>query len=332
MVESDTNRLRMSASYQRSLITGGLALRKERINAAAQNLNVSERTLRDWIKGKFTLTQDAFDYFLCGRDEYKKYAEPVDKYWYAKKGARIGGLTKYKKYGYVSNDEDKRAINWKKWWKNEGFKKCSFIGKTKPFSAPKFSAELSELTGIILGDGGISKYQLVITLNSVDDAEYRKYVSNLMKKMFGIIPKEYFDKNAKAVDLVISRKLLIDFLIKKVGLMVGNKTQNQVSVPKWIIINKAFSRKCLRGLIDTDGSVVIHKYTIKGKRYSYKKIDFVSASRPLVDFAHVTLSRLNIKARLAGDRHVWIDSQDGIKKYFKVVGTSNPKHLMRFAK
>ena len=36
------------------------------------------------------------------------------------------------------------------------------------------------------------------------------------------------------------------------------------------------------GNIDTDGSVVIHKYIVNGKQYTYKKINFSSALIPLL--------------------------------------------------
>ncbi len=329
MAESCIKRFKIDAKYQRELIIGGLAIRREGIADASKNLNISERTLRDWIRGKFTVTDNGFNYFLCGRNKFKEYAKSIDKYWYVKKGARLGGLAKYKKYGYVSENEDKRITGWRKWWQREGFKKYNFIGKTKSFKLPRLDEQLSELTGIILGDGGLSKYQLVVTLNSEDDREYKNYVSRLINKKFGVKPKEYFDKKARAVNLVVSRKLLIDYLVGKIGLVRGNKTKNQISVPEWITDSPTLSKKCVRGLIDTDGSVVIHRYDVNKKTYSYRKIDFVSASKPLVDFVFLTLLDSGIKARMFKDRHVWIDSIESVKKYFDIIGSSNPKHLMR---
>ena len=98
----------------------------------------------------------------------------------------------------------------------------------------------------------------------------------------------------------------------------------------WIKRNKKFQIACVRGLIDTDGSVIIHKYGVNGKLYNYKKLQFTSLSRPLLLSVYKILKDLEVNPRLARQKEVWIDSKMSVKKYFDIVGSHNLKHLNRY--
>lgn len=80
------------------------------------------------------------------------------------------------------------------------------------------------------------------------------------------------------------------------GLKPGNKIKNQVSVPdwikrdlKWIENNQEEWEKiflplvihCLRGLMDTDGSIYVNHH--KKKNYTSIAIQFTNGSKPLVN-------------------------------------------------
>ena len=48
---------------------------------------------------------------------------------------------------------------------------------------PKYSVNLAEFFGVMMGDGGINNpWQANITLNSIKDVKYARYISNLCKK------------------------------------------------------------------------------------------------------------------------------------------------------
>ncbi|MEK7103156.1 MAG: LAGLIDADG family homing endonuclease [Patescibacteria group bacterium] len=55
----------------------------------------------------------------------------------------------------------------------------------------------------------------------------------------------------------------------------GSKNIQQVSVPIWIKVDKEFSRHCLRGLIETDGSI----YNDRG----YDMVNFVTITKSLAE-------------------------------------------------
>lgn len=151
------------------------------------------------------------------------------------------------------------------------------INLRKPINRPQKSALLAEFFGIMLGDGGVSAYQIMITLNRFDDAEYILFVSNVVDTLFDIKPKvRMYSENSitKSVGRIeISRRDLVEFLTQN-GLVLGNKVRQQATVPKWILENKEYRIACLRGLIDTDGCVYKNTYIVSGKMYTYKKLLF----------------------------------------------------------
>jgi len=48
----------------------------------------------------------------------------------------------------------------------------------------------------------------------------------------------------------------------------GSKYEQKVSIPYWIKRNKQYSKECLRGLFETDGSIYIDR--------GYKMVNFVT--------------------------------------------------------
>jgi intein/homing endonuclease len=202
-----------------------------------------------------------------------------------------------------------------------------FTGKR--FAAPGNSEYLAEFIGIAMGDGGLTNYQVKITLNATDDVEYIKFVANLMQELFNVEPGIYWDKKSNVVDVVISRSLLVQYL-HGLGLPIGNKIRQGLDMPQWIRENRKYAISCVRGLIDTDGSVFTHRYVSKGKLYSYKKLSFTSVSKPLLATVHEQLSSWGMRARLGSRHDIRLDSISDMATYFKLVGTHNPKHLRRY--
>ena len=299
----------------------------------AQLLKISNRTLTDWKREKFSMSLKAVK--LLSKRAGLRFPENVEvknPFWYVYKGAKIGGFAVYKKYGYIGGDPKKRKKKWYEWWEREGkYKKHPFINVCIPIKKPRKSKELAEFIGIAIGDGGISKYQIVITLHKIDDLEYSKFVNNLMKKLFGISPSIYYRPNYSVINITISRVELVKFFVK-MGLRIGNKIQQGINIPKWIKNNNRYKIACLRGLIDTDGSIIIHKYRSRGKYYTYKKIGFTSRSPFLLKSVSEILNGLNIKHRFMKRYDIRIEAKEDVKNYFKIVGTHNPKHLKRYYK
>lgn len=299
----------------------------------AKLLEVSVRTITDWKREKFLITRHAV-LFLSERAKIKipVGAKVQDQYWYASKGAVIGGKALIAKYGRIPGDPEKRLKNWRAWWNREGSTiiRALPMMQVKAIREPKFSVELAELVGILLGDGGIAKYQVVVTLNSETDKEYVIYVASLFKKLFGVTSGVHKVRGSLAINIAVSRSRLVKFCVEKLGLKIGNKVRQQVDIPQWVKNNKEFQIACVRGLVDTDGSIFTHRYRSNGKYYSYKKFDYTSVSQPLLHSAYEILKSNGLHPRPYRGKSLRIDSIADMKKYFEIFGTSNPKHLKRY--
>jgi len=291
----------------------------------------SVRNLADWRIEEHSMSYHAVEQ-ICKKRKIETPTELIikDQYWYVAQAAQAGGRAIVEKYGAVGGNEHYRKKKWREWWKRDGGHSGSKITQPHSFNRPGQSTELAEFFGILLGDGGISKYQITVTLNSVTDKKYLTFVENLIKGLFNVPIGYYSDKKSLARRIVISRTSLISYL-RTLGLKEGNKVKQQVDIPEWIKRNSEYSRACLRGLIDTDGCIILHRYRSKGSMYYYKKIGFTSRSYPLLHSVSAILSNLEIKHRITRNGYdVRIEANEGVRKYFQLVGTSNPKHLKRY--
>lgn len=296
--------------------------------------NLSERTIRDWRREKFSMDFGAIQK-LCRKTgvSIPSNIKLKDRYWYVAHGGLAGGLAVLKKYGRIGGDPEYRKKKWYEWWEREGrYRNDLITGITKPIRKPPFSKKLAEFVGIVMGDGGITKAQITITLHRDDDRAYGKFVVMLIKRLFYVPVGTYFHKNYAAVNFVVSRTELVKFCTEKLGLKVGNKVKQQIDIPNWIKQNRRYSVSCVRGLIDTDGSIFTHSYRVNGKLYSYKKLSFTTHSQPLRQSVYSILRRSGLNPRLARNVDVRLDSKEDMRKYFQIIGSHNPKHLKRYRK
>ena len=236
----------------------------------------------------------------------------------------------------ININYDKHILNRLKdnWGREKGRKSKKRFKKTK-ILINNPSVELAELAGIILGDGNIwikkgGYYYVRICGDSKNDKDYIiNYVAPLFESLFAIKPRIAYHNKNREIFLVKGNKEIV-FTLKKFGLKEGNKKLNNVGIPSWIFKSNDFLKACIRGLIDTDGSVC----PITGRNYPYiwfssnipkLRQDFKKAMK-LLGFK---LSKWNIKKT---SQETYIGQKALIEKFFKDIGFSNPKHLKRFQK
>ncbi len=181
--------------------------------------------------------------------------------------------------------------------------------------------QLAEFITIMLGDGNLYErlYRIQISFNGEEEKRYIEYVKKLMKSIFDLAPKEYWEKEKKGANgleknmyLYINNKSAFYELISN-GLVAGNKVKHQVNVPKWILENRKFMVRGLRGLLDTDGSIS----ALKKKKTLL--IDFTSASLPLAQSFKAMCEKLTIKTSPKIVKRVWKNPSSGnISTSYKV--------------
>lgn len=106
------------------------------------------------------------------------------------------------------------------------------------------SNELAELVGILLGDGGISRKVIVISIHS-QAKEFIERVRKLVKSVFKYDVKFHKRKNKNVIDLKIHSVSRVECLLR-LGLKTGNKVEKQVRVPNWIKVNNFYFISCIR--------------------------------------------------------------------------------------
>lgn len=295
----------------------------------ASILSIHPRTIRDWRRGKFTIPQDSLNTLikLAGADIKNLDIEVLPTWWHNKDAGRNGGEMYATKYGAPGTQQSRKSGGIAS-YKRRSENKNDIYARSQ-INYPSNSYNLAEFIGLMIGDGSIGRYQISITLDGKTDVEYANYIVALINSLFGVIPKyrQCIDKNC--IVICVSSINLVTFLTNK-GLPPGDKLRGGLCIPEWVRKNKLYSKACLRGIFDTDGSVFQETHTIKTKKYSYCRMSFVSASHALLDDIHLTLNSLGIKSKIRGNRAVCIENFAEIKKYFIIVGSSNPKHNCRF--
>lgn len=324
-------RYRFPAGIQRKFICTCLEKLGYKNKDTAKKLLVSIRSITDWKREKFLIPVDIAKILSnISKVRIPKNVKELDKFWYVSKGARKGGLASYKIQGGVIGNPEIRKKNWWYWWEKEGKFKPNPIFTRFGVRKPLFSNKLAEFFGIMMGDGGMNKFQIKITLHHKDDLGFTKYVISLIWSLFRIKPSVYHRPKLSVNDLAISRVELVDYL-HLIGLPIGNKVKQNFNIPNWIKRNKNFSINCIRGLVDTDGSVITHKYKVNKKIYSYKRLEFTSLSRPMINSVFKIMRKNGLHPRITKDRkNIHLDNQNDVFRYFKIFGSHNPKHLKRY--
>lgn len=294
----------------------------------AEMIGIPPRTLSDWKREKYYISEFGLN-LICNRfhipipNNVNKLREDWEKE--RLKANRKGGLARFRIYGSPATIEGcrKGGSNALRILRERGI-----IPECKYYSFPSNkSFELAEFMGIMLGDGGITNAQATVTLNTVADSKYIKFVAELGKNLFGEEPSISPRTDCKATNLRFNGIKMIEFLVKN-GLKVGNKVKQQVGVPNWIYQVKDYKIACLRGLMDTDGGISICTHKRGLKKYRYCRPCFANKSRPLLEFVSNTLKEFGFHPCVAGYR-IWLYNRFEVGKYFDVIGSDNYR-LFRF--
>ncbi|MBM3245949.1 MAG: hypothetical protein FJZ13_01290 [Candidatus Omnitrophica bacterium] len=294
--------------------------------------NVCERTLRDWRSEKYNMNYEALLRLQrAAHIRIPKKREILSEYWSAKKYARKGALKCYELYGNPGTPEGRRKGGFSSqrlFRLRPEYAKSIGVVVRKNIRTPRPSRELAEFIGIMLGDGGMSGYQINITFNRETDSEYGIYIRKLIKRLFRVAVSLYMSKNDKAGRIVVSGKNLVEFLKSK-GLKTGNKVNNSVNIPRWILNNRDYSVACLRGLVDTDGSFYSYNHKVNNKKYCSFAVCFTNHSKPLLQSVYEILRNEGLDPVL-NTKQVYLYKKVNIKKYFQEVHTHNKKHLYKY--
>ena len=245
----------------------------------AEQLQVCPRTVRDWRRARWNMSESALEQ-LC---RISGLARPNDvsilpEHWSVHKAARRGGLRRAALHGPLGTLESRRRgglvtaaliREHPNWARQRG------ITVRKTIRVPAHSEELAEFIGIFLGDGGFrNAWQVAISFNIHGDRPYARFIRTLVQQLFGLQPTWCVRPSLGAGDLLISSTSLVEFL-EGMGWRSQRKSSSSISIPAWVESTMAYRVACLRGMMDTDGSVYPHRYRVNGKWYTYPKLSLM---------------------------------------------------------
>ena len=291
-------------------------------------LGVSERNFFDWRKGHLTVPEDVV---FCLEEKFDiKAPKPIKKLkedWSKSSSGRLGSIKSRALHGNpgTSDGRKKGGLRAVETHRNRG---TNFF-TAREVIYPKYSEELAEFVGIILGDGGISDKQIYITLHIRDDIEYANHVRKIIIHLFKLNPSVWKRVNRTVVVVGISRVKIVKFFLD-MGFCIGDKVRQQVSVPEWIKSEKKYIKACLRGLFDTDGCFFIDKHKYKNKIYKSGGMNFTNRSIPLLNFFMSELECLGLHPTQGTKYSIFLRRKIDILSYFDTIGTANPKHQRKF--
>ena len=212
------------------------------------------------------------------------------------------------------------------------------IGSLKKIPKIKFDEKLSEFVGAVLGDGHvgfykkgkkIGAYHVRIAGDLIKDKDYHtNYLKPLCENLFKLKAREILCKKHNERFLDISSKELVNFF-SLMGINPGNKITNQSTIPTWIFKETKHLKACVRGLIDTDGSI----FRMSKRDSNLIRIGFTNHDKTLLIDTREAFVRLEFHpSKIIRNRTFCISRQGEITKYLKEIGFSNKKHKDRLKK
>lgn len=201
----------------------------------------------------------------------------------------------------------------------------------------KHTAELAEIMGIILGDGGLyaihrNKFSMIVVFSKLE-RQYLTYVKSLCEKHF--YPYKFYTFEADHSLMLQNQSVYIGKYILRAGMILGDKIRSGVSIPEWVFKEKLL-KYFIRGMFDTDGCIY-RKYD------DYAQIEIKLGSYPLILSLRKALIELNFnptkiqehfhtKGGAGINWKIYLSRQSEVKRFFEEIQPMNQKHLIRFNK
>ena len=226
----------------------------------------------------------------------------------------------------------------------------SYFDKKIKLKLPNsLSCKLAEFIGILTGDGYMNKYKKYFSLLEIAgdsrlDCDYLlNYVSSMIKFLFNLEPKIYFKKNQNSMYLRLMSKGLNNYL-ESIGFKKGKK--GQINIPLWILENNKYMQHFIKGLADTDGSLVLLDRSQKKYKY-YPRVQITSISEPLIinigawlRNQGISLSIMKDKKKLVYNGEIrnyegyrfQISGRKNLEKWMELISFRNKRHLEKYGK
>lgn len=145
--------------------------------------------------------------------------------------------------------------------------------------------------GLALGDGNLSNIRKTTRLRITCDKKYPVLYKKIFDSLASLLPDNkvnIIDRDESCLDISVYSNQLESLLGWKAK--GGPKFLQKVSIPNWIQESDKYKISCLRGLIETDGSIYVDR--------DYKMVIFKSIIPNLTNAFYNLMIDLGFKPRL----------------------------------
>ncbi len=194
------------------------------------------------------------------------------------------GQTKYTNLSIkkISDTMKAKKLDNFKIWRN----RMKIEGKIKSEYLPfKRDGDLAELVGVVLGDGHICSYARTEELRIISNSNNPGFVARYAKIIEKVFNKKPYVRNSgqsNSIRIGIYEKNISD----RLKIPSGARKHLKVAVPIWILKNRKYIVRYLRGLYEAEGSFCIHKPT-----YTYKFL-FSNKNETMLNNVHFLMKKI----------------------------------------
>ena len=161
--------------------------------------------------------------------------------------------------------------------------------------------------------------------SSITEKKYLfDFIKPLIESLFAVRVCIYVN-NRHEIFLTAHGKEIVKFM-RDVGLVCGNKIKANATIPRWILENKRYLAACVRGIIDTDGSI----YPLRPHYPNLLQICFKSKNPRLLEDVRTSLVRLGYHPSRITWNKIYLTRQAEVDRYVKEIRFSNPHHQERY--
>lgn len=170
-------------------------------------------------------------------------------------------------------------------------------------------ANLAYVVGVAIGDGNLSNPNGRATrLRVTCDKQYQKIIERICEAIQRLLPNNkvsIINRAEHYCDISCYSNKWEDWLGWKAS--GGPKYSQNVSVPKWITSDSKYCVACLRGLLETDGSIYFDR--------GYKMINFVTVIPTLAQNVSQMIKKIGYSSRT-----------------YRIITTPRPRFTIRVTK
>jgi hypothetical protein len=166
------------------------------------------------------------------------------------------GLTKHtsSSVAKISQTFKRRKIDNFAVWRLEAKRKGILPRSYPPLEK---DGDMAFLIGLVLGDGNIYKFQrtesLRVTLGT-DKPSLWRYAMRIVEKVFNKEPSVRKVRGSNCVTVTLYQNKISE----RLGILPGSRAKRKIRIPEWILANRKYVVRYLRGLSDADGSLCVH--------------------------------------------------------------------------